>query len=788
MIVALFSIGAIQESSAAISFGTGVSLSDPDQNGWVHINGNGEDVANYHNPSFNLITVDGAQNNETINSPLKINQKPLISHSQFSIQATNGGTLNLTNDLDFNITAESISPNFSSDVGTYALYAASKGQLNITGKNISVEVRHNLSNEEQLSSIGANGLYLSSQSSAVIGQAGGTARFWVLAGQPDLISAKKGSSVTFLSTQNQLVGSFDMMDDPNSEGTGDNAANTISITLSGTDSYWFGDEKTWQNSTWDNGSSAGDKFNITLEDGAQWSYLSLAYVRYKNNTPYWAIPKRISEVTLNGGIINLFDENLQNTWKEIGLWDAMNNGEYDYAMHPEYKHDYVIIGNLQGSGGIFRMDLDAENKANSDMLFIESGSGINNTESTHYFEPYQLHLLKSISTENTLTFALVKEGSHIKFASKENLEGDGLWNYELDIASKTITEEDIDANEYWERSTTLEHAEDPNGSKTFIVNPSDYLNGQNWYIYRVTLHESEATQGITGAGWASYNAAVEMERHDRRLSETIRQPDSPLHGLWIRVNHGSSGAANQYRWDRTGITLGIERQLTDTNAAGAWFGYTEGDTDLLDVRGSGNMKRYEFALYDTLTVGANYLDVVGRLGRISSEISAVGNVYGTSGEFEQNYASISAEVGHTLTDSATGIFFEPQLQIQATYLDSFDYSVQRGIKIQADSDTSLIGRAGLRTGKQLNGANMFGEFYVRGDVLHQFTSGQNAKFLAPQDELKKVWGDLDTWCNFGVGGSFAWKNVLKVQFDLERTVGNKMADTWLMSGRLSYLF
>ena len=160
-----------------------------------------------------------------------------------------------------------------------------------------------------------------------------------------------------------------MMDEVNKASTGSNSPNTVDITLSGSSAYWFGDEKTWQNSTWANGDSAEDIFDLTLENGAQWSYLSLAYVRNKpNNNPisHWAIPKRISKITLNGGIINLFDKNLQDTWKEIGLWDALNNGQYDYDMHPEYKHDYVVVGDLQGSGGIFRMDLNAVDKKASD--------------------------------------------------------------------------------------------------------------------------------------------------------------------------------------------------------------------------------------------------------------------------------------------------------------------------------------------------------------------------------------------------------------------------------------
>ena len=784
-LLALALIGLSGQASADIAWGTDVSLSGPDENGWLHIIGDGSS-----NDGYALITVngEGAETEWRIDAPLRIDQHPVICQSQFSITAIDSGTITIAGDLDFDVTADSIHKKW--DEGTYALYGKNHGTLNLIGKNISVEIRHNLPDDQQLSSIGANAVYVRDESHAVIGQEGGTARIWVLAAQPDLISAKKGSSVTFKSTNNQLVGSIDMMDDPNNAGSGTDSRNSIQIRFSGSDSYWFGDEKTWQNSTMRDGAiafDAGDNFDINLEDGAQWSYLSLPYVRHND---YWSIPKRISKVTLNGGIINLFDQNLQDTWKEIGLWDALNDGDFSYGMDTEYKHDYVVVGDLQGSGGIFRMDLNAEDKTASDMLYIEAGGEAGGTKSTHYFEPYRLDLLKPITPENTLTFALVKSGANIGFTDKENLDGDGLWNYELHIASKEITAEDIEANrDYWERSTTLEHKINKKTEEfTFTVNPDDYLGGQNWYIYRVTLHESEALQGMSGAGWASYGAAVEMDRRDRRLAETVRNAEDPENGLWIRAHHGRSGVSNQYRWDRTGITLGFERDLSANNTLGAWFGYTEGDTDLLDVDGKGEMKRYELALYDTYTFRANYVDLVARLGKVSSEFNAANATYGTSGDFDQNYAALSAEYGYKLTDANTGVFIEPQVHFQAAYLDSYDYRVQRNIRVEADSNISVIGRVGLRAGKQFRSDNHIGELYFRGDVLHQFTDGQDADFRASQDMLQKTWGDLDTWCDFGVGGYFTWKNTLNMQLDLERTTGGDIDNTWQILGRLSYLF
>lgn len=190
-LIALVFSGVAGEVAAKYPFGEGVSLSAPDADGWVHIRGNGREPTSTNDESFNLIKVtDGDE--VTFDNPLKIDQHLAISRNQFSINAS-GGTINITNDLDFKVTADSLKPGHW-QAGTYALYA-SGGTLNITGKNISVEVRHDLNEGEQIDEIGANVLYLTSNSHGVIGQAGGTTRLWALAGQPDLISAKKGSSI-----------------------------------------------------------------------------------------------------------------------------------------------------------------------------------------------------------------------------------------------------------------------------------------------------------------------------------------------------------------------------------------------------------------------------------------------------------------------------------------------------------------------------------------------------------------------------------------------------------------
>lgn len=731
----------------------------------LHLSGG--DSKNY----FRLLTAD-SRNDQLEFSGISVSTNPAVIWNQYSISFSNGASLSVNGRTSGTFIATSIPDPDGNNIGTYALYAGNGSQLNFNG-DVDLIVEHNI--PENQADCGANLLYARYQSQISIGNEEILSRLWVLASQPDLISAKNGSAVTFLSTKNQLVGSIDMMDDLSPKGEGNNQGNSISITLAGADSYWFGDEKSWMNSDAHEFQS-GDQFSISLEDGAQWTYFGLNYGREVGGKVYSAIKKRISSITLKGGIINLFDDNIEEVWKDIGLWDRLNNGEY--GIKSNMKHDYVRIGELQGEGGIFRLDLNAEDKTQSDMVYIEKGSG------SHYFEPYNLTLLESVTPENTLTFALTGKESTIEFSDKVNLEGETLFDYELEINSKPIAAEEItdEENSYWDKTAALGQ-NDP--SK---IDLSDFEGGTNWFIQRITLSESAAARAMTGIGYATYDAAVEMDRHDRRLAETLRSTDTGS-GLWVRAIRGRSGVDNQYLWDRAGIVIGFDHAIDDSNTLGAWFSYVKGEADLLDVNGTGDLTRCEFALYDTFSFGSQYIDLVGRIGRVSTEFDVASTAYHTSGDFDQDYAAFSIEYGWTLLHDSTGLFVEPQTQVQAAYLKSYDYGSDRGMTVEADSSTSVLGRLGIRAGKQLTDNFAAGQIYVRADVLHQFTDGQDAEFRDNVGHtLRTNWGNSDTWGLVGIGGSVNWGDGYGLQLDVERAFGGQVENTWIVSGRFNCRF
>ncbi len=691
--------------------------------------------------------------------------------------------------------------------GTLAITAEKRGEITLDG-----DVEIYIKQLGTTSTHGANALYAKDNSKIVVGNPNSSTTIWTLAEQKaDLISAKGGGQVIFQSTKNKLVGNIDMMDEINL-GTENSR---VDLPISGDGNYWFGDEMSMHNigisirddlanqynipnyifgtdeinaalddpnfvaalkmfgyTLPDDNNKLNQEFNLTISDGAQWTYFGFTKGKESSVFEVSSIPKRISSITLsNGGIINLFDEDIQNKWKEIGLSD----------LWPELKvvnHDYVRIGELKGNGGIFRLDLNSDPQSKSDMIFVESSSA-----GTHFIEPYRPQYLTSVSDSNRLTFAFTSEGAAgVSFADKQNIYGESLYDYELGISSEVIDENNQELIEKLEEIVK-------NNCDTFTdFDINDYLNGRYWYINRLLVKQSAAAIGMRSAGYASYDAAVSMDRHDRRLQDAVFQNENK-EGLWTRIQYGEVGAEHLYNADLTTVYVGYETPTSDNNRLGVSFAYTDGNSDFQDLKGSGELKRYEASVYDTLTFGPHYLDFVARFGQVDNEFDVVNQsgALSTSGSFDQKYAAVSAEYGYRLIDTHN-VFIEPQLQIQAAYLDDYSYKTERNMRVKAENDVSVIGRAGFRAGKYFRAADKTGELYARADVLHQFTDGQDAKFSDLESQVGVVWGDKDTWATFGVGGYMNWKDNVTVQLDVERTAGGETIDTWQVSGRLNYLF
>lgn len=774
---------------------------------------------------------------------LNIHINPKIEWDQYFLSALNDSEKGVAN---FTITGPTEFTSYSDEViktenyGTCAFFAKGesgkplvKPEINLVG-DIYAKVIHDVKDtssenpdnpdgpDDEPHSVGAQLFYAKYGGTITLGKSGSTTLAWVLADIPDLISAKCGGTVKVESTWNQFVGSIDLAETDVNDWF-QNGSSSVTATFNGKDSYWYGDEHSYMNFSinkisdenlsrllGENGYHDGmgisqvaeivseivskhpedilskypllvlmsqfkqkDVFDLTFENGAEWSYLGQSKTgTFAKTVDGGSISKRISSITLNGGVINLADEYLARRWEEIGL--------SKYSQIQRVEHDYVRIGDLKGSGGIFRIDLNGEEKSQSDMIFIESTS--ETAAVTHKIEPYKLDTLSSIAnSDEKLLFALTQtRANNIRFEDKANYYGETLFDYEVEIASEEIVK-----NANGEILEEFNFADDYVKYDSF--NADDYVDGTAWFIQHVNLKQSTASIGMRGAGYASYDAVVQMDRHDRRIKESVFA-DGRDSGLWVRVQHGQMGAKGVYSSDVDTVYVGAEGKLTDTLRLGASFSYLDGDADFPGIDGSNDVERYEGSVYGTFESGAHYLDVVARFGRVNNDFYTSNAAVSKSGVFHQKYAALSAEYGYKF-DTGLGFFVEPQVQGQAAYLGSYDANVGGTMNMEADSTTSFIGRVGMRMGKTIKTEAVAAEVYARVDALHQFTDGQDAVQRNNKGErLDVTWGDAGTWYNYGVGGYLNWKDRFGFQLDLEKSSGGEVDDTWLLSGRLNYYF
>lgn len=711
---------------------------------------------------------------------------PLITNSEYFVSVGRGSSLTIIGTTKVRSESKKFNKD-SYEQGTYTFHA-DNGNIYLKG-NVEVIVTHHP--DVSTETIGANIYYAENDGTIEIGDEGTTTKSWVIAAKPDLISAKRGGKVKIKSTHNMLVGSVDMVQKPERlEDIPNIEAGSVTGTFSGEDSYWFGDEQSFNNISkeivytlkqYDGGSLADaidkilsdEDFDFTFQNGAQWTYLDAFNVNFPGTSSQLFENKRISKITLlDGGIINLFDKDIQEKLTKIGLWNLLNIDEN--TLH----HDYVRIGDLKGNNGIFRLDLNSDDRTQSDMIFIE---GASEGGGRHWIEPYSPSQLVSVSADNTLTFALTqKDANNVTFADKMNIYGETLYDYELYVNHDEIGQEDL---------AKLEKQIKSNYEDFDDFDPTDYQGGTEWFINRVVVSKSAATVGVNNAGWAAYDAIMQMDRRDRRLRETAFVDSNSNDGLWVRMQYGRLGAKDAYKSDTTTVHVGYERQTSDNNRFGVSVSYMDGSPDFENLKGGGDLERYEIAVYDTLTFGNHYLDFVGRFGHLSSDFSSSRSAssISTQGEFSTNYFGVSAEYGYTLK-SAAGFFAEPQLQMQATRLEGYNYGLQRDMSVDVEQETAFVGRAGLRLGKHFAGERSSGEIYVRGDLLHQFTDGQFGHIRDLDDVEVLHWGDAGTWTNFGVGGYYQFANKFSMQLDLEKSAGGEQLDAWMVSGHLVYNF
>lgn len=271
-------------------------------------------------------------------------------------------------------------------------------------------------------------------------------------------------------------------------------------------------------------------------------------------------------------------------------------------------------------------------------------------------------------------------------------------------------------------------------------------------------------------------------RHDmndlmKRMGELRTSPEGI--GGWARV-YGSEQAHDGIDMKNASVQVGADADVGMGWKAGAAFSYTDGSSDM--TAGSADHKAYGLAAYGTwLGEGGHFVDLIAKVSRLETDYG----IKGTSGSFENNAFSLSAEYGRHF-ELAGGAFVEPQVEVTWGRIMGDDFLNSEGVRIEQDDFDRLIGRMGVRAG--FNFPKDKGLVYARASVLHDFKGASEAvaslgvKSVRMSDDIGGTWGE------FGVGANFRLTPATYTYVDLERTTGGEVSEKWRWNVGVRHVF
>ena len=506
----------------------------------------------------------------------------------------------------------------------------------------------------------------------------------------------------------------------------------------------------------------------------------------------------------SSGEVNL---NLENgTWYALGQSFVTNvTGKNININMSKEKGTSLHIKNLEGNGNIvMALDSDAvENKnVKTEMLYIDNIA--NNSK----------HNIILADAKNVLD---LEEGQKLRFATikgknKQNIDfgvsevtGMGIRNVAFNVEHDTYDENAKDNENY--------NGESGKGHETELKPGNDFVNenygnnsgdiGENYYITKVTKEEvvnpekepdNEISKTIVSMAKGNYNSLVYMDNLNKRLGD-IRFADGD-EGIWVRTRNDRVGEDNVYRLHNYMTQVGYDKKYAIKNGnehRGIAFEYSQGSMEYKEFDGESNIDKYLVSLYNTRIYNNGlYTDFLLKGGRADSDFDIYAETNATgelskvkvNGEYKNLFLGANAEIGKKFNINENW-YFEPQTQLQYTFIDSTDYTTNQNTKVNLEEIHSLIGRAGFRLGHDYSNSTI----YIKADANHEFMGDQKVEAKDITGRLEKTYYNDNTWFDIGVGGSKDITPDFNVYMDIEKQFGtDKDNKSWQFNVGFRYEF
>ena len=255
-------------------------------------------------------------------------------------------------------------------------------------------------------------------------------------------------------------------------------------------------------------------------------------------------------------------------------------------------------------------------------------------------------------------------------------------------------------------------------------------------------------------------------------------------GTWARVYGAEAEVSDSVTTKVRANTLqvGTDVALDQNWILGAAFGYTDSDSDF--TVGSLDTDAYTLALYGSAFFDCGgYVDVIGRVGRLSSDIDMTRNF---TASYDSTAFGLSAEVGYEW-NVANGFYVTPQAELAYSYVKGDDYTAGNSVTVKQDNFDSLVGRLGVQAGVKFNENR--GNIYATVSVNHDFNGETEATASQGANASQRLAEDLGgTWVSYGIGAQFNALDNLAFYGSLTRANGSDYQENFRYSVGVRYVW
>jgi outer membrane autotransporter protein len=213
----------------------------------------------------------------------------------------------------------------------------------------------------------------------------------------------------------------------------------------------------------------------------------------------------------------------------------------------------------------------------------------------------------------------------------------------------------------------------------------------------------------------------------------------PGGGVWFRGfgsgSHIDDQVSRSFHQNLGGFQIGADKRLITRYGdlyVGGFMGYFRAQRDFqnqpFNEDATGTTNAFSVGAYGTLIHPSGfYADLVLKYTQLWKDFDApnVLSSLGLGPSATANYSiptfGASLEIGKRWDFGH--FFLEPQGQIEGAWADSTTYTVSTGLRVNADSQTSLRGRLGVRAGYHFDWGPKAFEPYAKVSVINEFLGG-----------------------------------------------------------------